>query len=153
MITGKIYGAVLTIERLRAIPAKSRDRLTQTVQRLTFTLEKNVKADKLSGQVLNRRSGRLSRSVNSKFENTATGIYGIVGAYAPYAGVHEDGWDGTVRSHTRTSRLGNQFVVQAHHRHVPQRSYLRSALDEMRPRILTDISKAAGDAVRETLRP
>lgn len=152
MITGTILGDSVLISRMQLMVPKIRERLVPTINRLGLTIERIVKTDKLSGQVLHRRSGRLSRSVNTKMDSTDTAIFATVGAYAPYAGVHEYGWDGTVPAHTRTSTRGNKFLVRSYHMHVPERSYLRSTLAEMADTIRRTIANDAQAAARDALK-
>jgi phage gpG-like protein len=85
-------------------------------------------------------------------------LEGIVGTNVKYAAAQEYGFDGTanVRDHLRkiveTSKLGllGRTTVQAHkrHMHLPERSFLRSALEELEDALVNDIKKDIDGGLR-----
>lgn len=90
---------------------------------------------KLSGDVLDVRTGQLRDSIHSRVAAEAGEIVGTVGVdpaspAAAYAGVHEFGGVFAIPEHLSHSRLGNEFTVRAHDANFPERSFLRSALSE-----------------------
>ena len=119
---------------------------------------------------LRRMSGRTARSLKEGFGRAADtdqageGIRKIElgagmarltkGSTVPYYHVHEDGFDGDVDvpEHSRTSKLGNRFVVQAHQRKltIPARPSLAPALERETPRIIARAKKLL-DAFLEKL--
>lgn len=118
------------------------------ITRLTIKLQGMVKSEKLSGQVLNVRTGNLRRSINQKVEDDAQlGPIGTVGTNEKYARPHEMGFQGEaqIREHMRTIKMawGRPLsepvvaVVRAHTKqmNLPARSFLRSALDDIRPEV------------------
>ncbi len=124
------------------------------ITRLTLKLQAMVKADKLSGQVLKVRTGNLRRSINQIVEEDGErGPVGSVGTNEKYAPPHELGFKGEVqiREHLRTiktawGRVLSEPVtatVRASTRKVdlPQRSFLRSALDDIRPEVQPTIAR------------
>lgn len=129
-------------------------RLKATISKLSVKLQARVKSQKLSGQVLNVRTGRLRRSISYKVEQQGDEIYGLVGTNVEYARRHEFGMTGDekVRAHMRTIKeaFGKSLknpkavMVRAHSRHInaPERSFLRSALAEMSEQIQTEIAAA-----------
>ena len=112
-------------------------------QRIAFQVLASVQR-KLSGEVLQVRSGKLLHSAHARVETTTDSIAAIVqaGALAPYAWIHEYGATVTVPEHMSTSRLGKKFVVQAHQAVFPERSYMRTSLTENQAWILDEIDRA-----------
>lgn len=147
MIRGRIAGQNETIVKLGRANLRVREAVRLSISRLTLELLRKVKADKLSGQVLNVRTGRLRRSITQRVETSPGRITGIVGTNVKYARVHEFGFTGqqSVKAHVRQikSAFGRSLsgarpvIVRAHSRnvHIPERSFLRSALADMEPRI------------------
>lgn len=124
-----------------------------------IALSAKVKDEKLSGQVLKTRTGRLRRSINHKTSEAGDVLTGTVGTNVEYARRHEFGgtFDEQVRAHMRTCRqvFGQQLrapirvSVRAHPRHVvlPERSFLRSAFTESLPGIQARMENAIKEAV------
>ena len=142
MIDGSVVGGTEVVRRFSAMPDSLRVELRKTVARLTATLTNKVKS-KLDGEVLQRRTGLLRRSINSAIEEAGDIISGIVSSAVAYARPHEYGFDGvvSVRAHLRTIKeaFGRSitpvtFEVRSHsmHMHLPERSFLRSSLEQMR---------------------
>jgi len=156
MITGYIFGDKETIARLQAMPGKARVAIKATVQRLTLRLLTKVKMEKLTGQVLNVRTGRLRNSINQRVTETQSGVFGSVGTNVEYARVHEMGGTVTVKAHTRLIKqaFGKPLrypvwqTVKAHTVKYPERSFLRSALKEMEPEIREQLQQALTGAMR-----
>lgn len=121
-------------------------------------LSNYVKTDKLSGQVINRRSGNLSRNVNAKVEEDSSGVTGYVGVGrpAPYGRILELG--GTTRPHdilpveakALRFEIGGQVVFRrvVHHpgSKFPPRPYLRTALEEKRFEIIEGLVEGIREA-------
>ena len=176
MIKGWLLGGEDMVRRMAGAPAEIQNALQTSVSRMALRLLARVKADKLSGQVLKVRTGRLRRSINQRVVREGQGVYGYVGTNVDYGAVHEYGFQGTVsvRAHIRklssrdmvgfiggkeTSKRtsikrtktasGVQFVG-AHTRNVklPEKSFLRSALREMQP----EIERAMREAVQAAAR-
>lgn len=124
------------------------------ITRLTIKLQGMVKEQKLSGQVLNVRTGNLRRSINQTVEQEAErGPVGTVGTNEKYARPHEMGFSGEVqiREHLRTIKqawgrpLSEPVTspVRSHTRQMklPERSFLRSALADIQPEVQPTIEK------------
>lgn len=94
------------LNMLTGYPSRLRENLLRVIKRLSVTLQRNVKADKLSGQVLHVRTGTLRRSINQRVEDSGHSIVATVGTNVDYAHVHEHGFNGmvTVREHLRRSK-------------------------------------------------
>lgn len=179
MITGAVIGREALIVRLRnSLPLTQR--IATEVQKLGYEIERRVKAEKLSGQVLRVRTGLLRSSIShggpqsvSHFEQDANGATYTIGTAVKYAAVHEYGFDGLVSvrpyvRHTykismRTSRGGVSRRVKGEvtgyayvrgfirHMRMPERSYLRSTLGESENFIVERIRIAAGEGMRAML--
>ena len=108
--------------------------------------------------MLNVVSGRLRRSIFSTTTETATSVEGTVASSGDvkYARIHEYGFDGpeTVAAHTRNIKQAFGRAIEpktifvrefTRQMHMPERSFLRSALADMRE----EIGQGLKDAVRE----
>ena len=147
------------IARLASIPSGVRDALTRKITALRLMLEARVKM-KLSGEVLNVRTGALRQSIFSETVATESEIAGQIASSGDvkYARIHEFG--GTTVPHDIFPRKGQalKFMVGAETvfaksvRHpgsvMPERNFMRSALAEMKDEIVAEITKAATDAAK-----
>jgi len=157
VIKGELVGGEALVMRFKALDPKLRTALTKAVTRLTMQLLRDVKENKLTGQALNTRSGRLRRSINAVVEGQGTlTVTGAVGTNLKYARAHEYGFQGsvTVREHLRTVKqvfgkpIGPiQVTVKSHamRMNLPQRSFLRSALKELEPTIMKELTAAVSE--------
>lgn len=161
MIRFDIIGDRETVDRLSRAHGQVQRNVEATIGRLTLRLLTRVKGDKLSGQVLKTRTGRLRRSINRRLEGAGTtSIAGYVGTNVEYARRHELGFHGTetVREHLRLikqawgKQLGSpkQVRVQTHSRQVdyPARSFLRTALREMDAEITAELKQATNEGIK-----
>jgi len=135
--------------------------LLKKVTTLALKLERHVKVDKLNGQVLNRISGALARSIHSKVEQIATAVSGIVfsSGDVKYARIHEYG--GTTSPHIiepkKASVLafagagGMIFAKRVNHpgSKIPERSFLRSSLHDMSTEISLGMKQAIVEAMQK----
>ena len=126
--------------------------LVRVMTRLSIEVQRGVKETKLTGQVLHVRTGTLRRSINRRVIEQGGSVMASVGTNVSYAAAHEYGFKGEVdvREHVRKTRGGTEARVRAHTRKVvmPERSFLRSTVDDMGPHIKTEIRKAVLQAVR-----
>lgn len=150
MIRGYVFGQRETIAKLGKLSDKGKAALKISVQRLTLKLLAKVKSEKLTGQVLNVRTGRLRRSINQRLELNSRGIFGKVGTNVKYGRAHELGLTVDVKAHARLIkqawgkklRTPKLVMVKAHKVKYPERSFLRSALKEMEPGIRAEMRRA-----------
>lgn len=154
IINISISGDRELIARLKSMPASVHAALLAKVQALALKLEGHIKRNKLSGQVLNRKSGRLMRSINSKTTQTPDSVFGVVfqSADVPYGAIHEFG--GQTRAHLivpkkaailRFIKGGDKvFATRVNHpgSKMPERSYMRSGLRDMSEEISKGIKQA-----------
>jgi HK97 gp10 family phage protein len=159
VITGYVIGDAQVIAKLKELPQKTQQSLTRAITKLAIELQSKVKQDKLSGQVLKRRTGTLSRSINREITETANAVTGQVGTNVEYAAYHEYGFHGTqqIKEHLRTIKQAfgrpiepRSVTVAAHSRKVdyPAHSFLRSALHDMDATIRAGIADALHEAIK-----
>lgn len=149
MLKIELKGDQVLLERIDARPEGMRRALTREVTAIILELERHIKADKLSGQVLHVRSGDLRRSVHSVLPVTQTPT-GVVGQVAQsgdvkYGRIHEFG--GKTPAHIIEAKKGEALAFMWRGKQVffkkvnhpgstmPERSYMRSGLADMRSEI------------------
>ena len=174
MIVARVVGAEQVVAHLGAIPEQAQAVLRTEVSSLTEELLRLVRQNKLSGQVLNVRTGTLRRAINQQVDASADIITGRVGVKLVYAGIHEYG--GTIQRKLREAKVrfrvnakgemmkrGNLLTfakkghkrvqertvsVGAHSIQMPERSFLRSSLAEMTPVIQARLDEAMRKLVK-----
>ena len=142
------------------MPKEVHDRLKLTVGVLAEKLRSYIVSNKLLGQVLQRRSGRLGRSIKARTEDTAEGVTGFVfsSGDVPYARIQEYG--GKTAAHVIEAKNGKAlafmmggrqvFFRKVNHpgSNIPERSYMRSSLADMRDEIIAAMKKAVGEGTK-----
>jgi len=157
-VTVAVSGLDPVMLRLHEMPDCIRRNLAAVCTSEAIRLEGVVKADKLSGQVLKNRTGRLRSSIHHQMaeigsDSVTAGVYANM-SEAAYARFWEYGFVGTeqVREHlsTMTQAFGRlletprEVLVKAHARKVdqPARSFLGSTLEENRQEITDRLLQA-----------
>src|ERR1700677_3846927 len=106
--------------------------LYNSFRRIASALATYIKREKLSGQVLNRISGKLSGSVGYRVTQSG-GDFNLEvyagGPDAPYAPLQELGGIVTIPAHSATRPL-KTFSVRAHTAKYPARPYMKTSLEE-----------------------
>lgn len=160
MIKGELLNGNRAAKNLKDKGSTLQTNLTKSIARLVLVLMVKVKGSKLSGQVLNVRTGRLRRSINQRVEGINTPVVaGYVGTNVKYARPHEYGFEGSVNVkqslRMQVMAWGRpiepvQTIVRAHKRAVtlPERSFLRSALADMTPQIRRELVGAVTEAIK-----
>ena len=140
--------------RLHDLPQDLAARLAGIVATLAQRLYDRVE-DNLSGAVLQHRSGRLASSIVQQVDGLSASV-GFDPAAVPYGAAQEFGAD--LRAHLIAVKNARalSFVVAgrrvfAKHvmfpgAHLPERSFLRSALADLAPEIGAAIAAAVADA-------
>lgn len=145
------------VARLDAMPGAVQKALALKIKQLALKMEAKVKTEKLNGQVLNRITGRLARSISNGVDSTVDHVIGRVysSGDVKYARPHEFGFQGEVEvpeheRHVVFGREVNPFTVGPYtmRMNLPERSFLRSSLKDMTP----EISKGMKDAVIGAIR-
>ena len=165
MIGIQITGAERVIAMLGAAPAKIEAAAKSSLDAWAVELAGYIQANKLSGDPLHRRSGRLSASVHPLMSQTGDSVSGGAGGGAgvPYAKIHEFG--GTINHPGGTAYFmdGNAgravFVSNAsaladrlprtrpHAIPMPERSYMRSGFEERAPSGIEQLRAAVKAAI------
>jgi hypothetical protein len=148
------------IAKLRAAGPRIIQVITNKMNALMFLLEGKIKSEKLSGQVLQRRSGILSGSVRAiPAALEGTNIVGGVtagGGAAMYASVQEYGGTHAYPVFAVKARAlaflmdGKQvFAKRVMHPPLPARSYMRSSLEENSAKIKSELQQSILDSLNE----
>lgn len=147
-ITGTVVGAEQVITRLSVTaPQQSLERMRATVRMLGYELERNIKTDWLTGRALKRRTGRLARSINTRFTSTGTSETASVGTNVSYARIWEVTGSKAFMIYPKNKKAlfwpGARHPVKSvmHPAQAP-RPFLKPALNEMRPRIHDQLAAA-----------
>jgi hypothetical protein len=169
VITLQITGDQAVLARLGAMPGKITAGAKSALDAWATQLAVYIKANKLSGDPLNRRSGKLAGSVHpiktaefSTDTNLSAGAGG--GAGVKYAKIHEYG--GTIHHPGGTAffidqAMGGRAVfvsnasamaaslprTQPHDIPMPERSYMRSGLQEEAPSGIEQLRAAVKEAL------
>lgn len=144
------------VARLRGIEDRMHADLLRVMRVLAIDIQGYVMGEKLTGQVLNVRTGNLRTSINQKVVDSTTSIRGSVGTNIWYGALWEQGFDRKVgagaRGGPRTlfGRALERYQLQHPPavKHYPARSFLASALKDMEQRIISDIKDAAKGALK-----
>lgn len=153
MFRGSAKGAKKTAKNLRNVGKRTHDSVRKSLGRLTLELMTKVKLEKLSGpgtgQALNVRTGRLRRSITQRITDNGREVRGIVGTNVEYAKFHEFGQ--SVKDELKKHREGFKAKLKANKPalkadDLPPRSFLRSALKEMEPRIREEFAHAVKES-------
>ena len=160
MITAYLVGDVQLLERLRALPGAINSGLLRGIAQLGIELQRHVQQDKLSGQVLRSRTGSLRSSISLQVDRSGGAVTASVFTDSRYAGAQEYGFAGTVSVRASLRRIREAFgrpiaekatSVRAYDRRMdlPERSFLRSALDDIAPAIRDEVEAALAEAVSQ----
>lgn len=154
-IGGDVLAAVL-----RSYGGKVQTAIVQSIGRSALRLQSEVMDNRLSGQVLNIRTGNLHRSIHQQVTSSGGLVVGEVNTNVRYGVAHEYGFTGTVNVKASMRQIRQAFgrplkslryvQIRAHSRNVklPERSFLRSALRDMKPEIEADLQKSIEGALR-----
>jgi phage gpG-like protein len=146
--------------RLAGMPAALQKALVAKLTVLTTKLENHIKADKLSGQVLNVRTGALRRSIFSTVQVAPNQVVGTVASSSDvkYGAIHEFGGTIDIPEIVPTKAQALHFVmngkdvfakrVRAHTVHMPERSFMRSALADTRAEIEQGVRQAVEEGTQ-----
>jgi hypothetical protein len=160
VITAYLVGDEQLLERLRGISDAVNSGLARCITQLGIDLQRNVQQDKLSGQVLKSRTGTLKSSIDRRVDQSAQGATTDIFTALRYGAAQEYGFTGTVSVGASLRRIREAFgrpiaektiSVRAYDRRMalPERSFLRSALDDMTPAIRDAVDAALAEAVSQ----
>jgi hypothetical protein len=168
------FDAQAAAEQLRAKGPRAILALVNRMNSLMVRLQAHIVSEKLQGQVLHHRTGKLSNSIRvieAHVDGTKL-IAGVEGAGGPawYGVLHETGGTFEVPAYTRrigynakdeitrllthAGRVRKAVVrtqnvsVRAHSITFPERSFMRSSQQDMQGQITTEIQEAAGEGLK-----
>lgn len=159
MFSLALDGLAETDARLDSYPAALGAALAAKAGELAAALADRVRDDKLAGAVLNARSGALRDSIFSDISADADGILATVGSNGDvkYAAIQEYGGKTSAHEILPVKAKALAFVAGGALRFarrvehpgsvIPERSYLRSSLDEMSGDIVQTLAEAAAEAL------
>lgn len=149
MLGFTVSGDVQALAELRNRQEYLYEALRRRIDFYSLKLQQHIQRDKLSGQVLHQRSGKLKRSVEvipatiNPSTGSVSGGVQAAGGPAYYGRFHETG---TTRAYTivPVTKQALRFFVdgraifarRVEHPPIEQRSYLLSAQTDMEPEIL-----------------
>ncbi len=147
--------ATRAIAKVGRLDAATRRSIRGAVVELAGDLKAGVLA-KLSGGVLNKRSGKLYDSIKQQMvENTTSLFARVYSDGVVYAAIHEYGGTikhpGSDKFQAWTDGYGGWIYAHKTKPHLipmPERSYLRSTLEEMRSEIIARLTEAAHEGAR-----
>jgi phage gpG-like protein len=154
----EVQGLEETRAQFDAYPAALQTALSAKGAELAAALADLVKNSKLSGAVLNTRSGALGDSIAVSVNADSDGVLALVGSEGDvkYAAIQEYGGKTSaheilpVKADVLAFVIGDaqHFARRVEHPGslIPERSYLRSALADMKDEILTALADAATEA-------
>ena len=159
MITAKITKGEDLGKKFRDTIPNIQGGVQKEIMRLALKMTGKVMG-KLSGDVLRVRTGRLRRSIHPEWDFRQGYSGATVGTNVEYAAIHEYGFSGSVQvksfQREMTKAFGKpisptQVTVRAHTRNVnmPERSFLRSTLREMKSEIEEGLQKAIAKELKE----
>jgi phage gpG-like protein len=159
MFALELDGLEEAVARLDAYPAALDAALAAKAGELAAALADRVRDDKLAGAVLNARAGALRDSIISDVSADADGILATVGSNGDvkYAAIQEYGGKTSAHEILPVKAKALAFVASGALRFarkvehpgsaIPERSYLRSSLDEMSGEIVQALAEAAAEAL------
>ncbi len=148
-----------TRARLDALPAALGPALAAKTTELSAALADRVRNDKLSGAVLKPRSGALRDSIAADVSADGDRILAWVGSTGDvkYAAIQEYGGKTVAHEILPTKAQALAFIAGGAQRFarkvehpgslIPERSYLRSSLEEMSGEIASALAEAAAEAL------
>jgi phage gpG-like protein len=158
VITARLVGDDAVLAWLRAAPDAIASGIGRAISQLGIELQHKVQEDELSGQILAARSGSLRSSIGVEVDEESEKVSATVSSDSQYAYAHEYGFVGTVDVRATLRHMTEAFGrpisektinVRAYRRRMdlPERSFLRSALEEMDPAIREEVEAALLEAL------
>jgi phage gpG-like protein len=159
MIEIDLGGDRAVVARLDALPAKAHQGLARAIAQLGFVLQRKVRQEKLSGQALQVRPGRLRSSVDTLIEEKGNKVSAAIGTAVKYGRFHAYGVPHSWLAQARrakalpfdpsTSSGGGRALFRQNLAHLglSERSFLHSAFAEMAQEIAPRLAAALREAL------
>lgn len=152
----RIYVKLVDEQRVTAkfnrLPASLLAAMVKKAEQLRVRLRRYVIDSKLSGQVLNRKTGRLQRNVRTKVLSSPTKVVIQLWNISRYARIHEDG--GMIPAHiikpkrtqvlawTKMGAVVFAKKVDMPTVMMPKRSFMATALKEMSVEMTLELKRS-----------
>ena len=147
-------------EQLAAKATRLHEVLSVKLAAITQMLASKIVSEKLSGQVLHRRTGILSSSVHATpVEDDGTTLRAsVVSSQGPsfYGNIHEYGTGGrgweiraTAKQALAFQMSTKVFAKRVFHPPLPQRAFMAPTLEENRQAIIDELAQAVADVLKE----
>ncbi len=159
MSGAEVAGIDGVLGRLKALPGAVQDGLGRALARASIELQAAAQG-KLSGDVLQSRTGALRGSIAATVSASDGGVSAAIGSDLRYASFQEYGFQGieSVSAHLRTIkqafgrplRAGSERIaIGSYSRKVdyPAHSFLRSTLADREAEILSGLETAVAEAI------
>ncbi len=157
MFTLEFDGLQILVSRLEDAPKVVRAALLAKMTDLSRALYDKIVNEKLAGEVLNIRSGALRASIAARISDDGDALSASVGVDGdiPYATIQEYGGRTSAHDIEAAKARALAFVkdgkaifckrVRHPGSQIPERSYLRSSLDELSDEIVAQLSDVASE--------
>lgn len=167
IIRMQLDNAQETIESLQKKGEQVSEAVTTQMNRSLLQLQRHIIREHLSAPpgpsktMLHQRTGKLIQSIRiAQAQQTADGIEGEVqagGGPAWYARQHEYGGSWTIPAHEAVRRIfkkgkiigATTFSVKEHAVNMPERSFMRASLAEMKDTIVAAMTEAVKDVIEK----
>lgn len=157
MLSGQVSGDVELIAKIRNLPNSIRSHLKQAVAASAYSLHRHVLDNKLSGQLLRRKTGTLARSINVELSEQADGFSARVGDLKKavvYASIHEYG--GVTPPHVilpkkkKALAFGGGVYAKVNHpgSRILEKRYLRDSLAEQKQEFFARVRAAVSQGIK-----
>jgi len=155
MISGQVVGDTEVVARLRRFAPNLREELRKAVTASAFNLQAHVVGQKLSGQVLKRKTGALAASIGFEVGEDAEGVQARVGTLKKavvYARIHEYGGKTAAHvilpKHKKALAFGGRVVKRVNHpgSKITEKKFLRGSLDDKKAEFFARIDAAVRKA-------
>ena len=91
MVNVRVEGVARAVNNLERFQNKLRQEQKKNIREASVYLMNYIQRNKLSGQVLSRRTGHLAGSIKYTVEESGTSFMGRVGSSLEYSAIHETG--------------------------------------------------------------
>jgi phage gpG-like protein len=146
LITGTVVGAENVQANLRGVSDRMHAELVTGIGRAALAVQRFTKETQLSGAVLNVRTGNLRRSINVSQQESRDSITATVGTNVKYGAAWELGFSRRIGAGARGGKPDARRPLGT--KDYPARSFLRTALEAMRPTIRAEFEAAVQRALK-----
>ena len=158
MITARLVGDDAALAWLRTTPDLAASGLARAITALGIELQRKIQEYQLTNQTPVARSGSLKLGTSLQIDQSEDRIAATVSSDSENSHAHKSGFPGAVDVRAKLRRakkaLGRPAPrkaskMRSHSRRidVPERSFLRSALEDMDPAIRDEVEAALREAL------